>query len=106
MLFQFNTDNQIEGNSEMERRVRDIVTERLSDVSERLTRVEVHVAEINGPKGGVDKRCSVELRATGLQPVVATHKAETIEAAATAASDKALTALERRIGKMTTRKGH
>jgi hypothetical protein len=75
-------------------------------VSGRLTRVEIHVGEINGPRGGVDKRCAVELRANGLEPITGTDTAETIEAAAVAATDKAVRALERRIGKMTTRKGH
>ncbi|MBI5335062.1 MAG: HPF/RaiA family ribosome-associated protein [Burkholderiales bacterium] len=31
----------------------------LSRVASRLTRLELHLADINGPRGGVDKRCGV-----------------------------------------------
>jgi hypothetical protein len=106
MLFQFNSDNRVEGTVETEERVREIVESRLRHVSDRLTRVEVHVGDTNGPRGGVGNRCAVEIRPNGLEPITGTDTAETIEQAATGATDKALAAFERRIGKMTTRKGH
>nr|WP_314444123.1 HPF/RaiA family ribosome-associated protein [uncultured Sphingomonas sp.] len=106
MLFQFNSDNQVHGDTEVETRIQSLVEARLRNVQHRLTRVEVHVGEINGPRGGVDKRCAVELRPNGLDPVTATDTADTIEQAAAGATDKAVAAFQRVIGRTTTRKGH
>jgi len=49
----------------------------LSRFKERLTRVEVHLSDVNGPKGGRDCRCALEARPAGRQPVVATNEAHT-----------------------------
>lgn len=106
MLFQFNSDNHVQCDAAVETRVRTLVDARLRNVQQKISRVEVHVGEINGPRGGVDKRCAVELRPKGLDPITASETAETIELAAAGATDKALTAFQRVIGRTTTRKGH
>jgi len=36
---------------------------------ERVTRVEVHLRDDNGPKSGVDKRCVMEARLAARQPI-------------------------------------
>ena len=36
----------------------------------QIQRVEVTLSDLNGPRGGVDKRCLVQVRLDGLQPVV------------------------------------
>lgn len=41
----------------------------------RLTRVEVHMRDINGPRSGIDHRCALEARPSGLAPVAVTHEA-------------------------------
>jgi hypothetical protein len=48
----------------------------------------------------------VELRPKGLDPISGTAEAASIEAAVVSATEKALSAYERQIGKQTTRKGH
>ncbi|MGA9580405.1 MAG: HPF/RaiA family ribosome-associated protein [Allosphingosinicella sp.] len=106
MQFQFNSDNRIEGDAAVAERVETLVRDRLERVSDRLTRVEVHVGDVNGPKGGNDIRCAVELRPTGMNPVSGTNEASNLEAAVSSATDKALSAFDRQIGKQTTRKGH
>lgn len=106
MQFQFNSDNSVEAGAADAEKIEEVVRGRLEHVAERLTRVEVHVADINGPRGGPDIRCMVELRPEGLQPISASHEAGSAEAAAAQAADKALTAYQRQIGKMTSRKGH
>ena len=40
--------------------------------SRRVVRVDVLLADENGPRGGVDKRCQVELRTDGAGSVVVT----------------------------------
>ena len=49
----------------------------LARFRERLTRVEVHLSDVNGPKGGRDARCALEARAAGRQPVAVTNEAHT-----------------------------
>jgi len=38
-------------------------------------RARVHLDDVNGPRGGVDKRCRIELRAADGEPVVVTSLA-------------------------------
>lgn len=107
MQFLFNSDNQIDGDTDMAERVEGMVRTKLSRIEERLTRVEVHVRDVDGPRSGAnDKRAMVELRPAGLSPISGSEEAGTIEAAVARAADKALAAFDRQIGKMTTRKGH
>jgi hypothetical protein len=40
-----------------------------------VPRVRLHLADINGPRGGVDKRCRIELGAKGAPPVLVTSVA-------------------------------
>jgi hypothetical protein len=54
----------------------------LKHFSARITRVEVHVGDENGSRRGPrDKRCMMEARLEGHQPVAFTHHAETIASA-------------------------
>lgn len=106
MQFQFNSDNRISADAETAERVEALVRDRLNHVADRLTRVEVHVGDVNGPRGGNDIKCAVELRPNGMKPISATDEASTIEAAIASATDKALSTYDRQIGKQTTRKGH
>jgi len=107
MQFLFNSDNNIEGDVGMTDRVQELVRARISRVKERLTRVEVHVGDVDGPRSGAnDKRALVEFRPAGLPPISGSAQAASIEAAVSSATDKALAAFDRQIGKMTTRKGH
>jgi hypothetical protein len=104
--FQFNSDNRVTGDADVTARVETLVRGRLERVSDRLTRVEVHVGDVNGPKGGNDIRCAVEIRPNGMRPISATDEAPSVEAAVASATDKALSAYDRQVGKQTSRKGH
>lgn len=106
MQFQFNSDNQIDGTEEVADRIEEMVRRKINRISGHITRVEVHVVDVNAKKGGVDKRASVELRPAALAPVAGNNTAATIDSAVAGATDKALVAFDRVIGKRTTRKGH
>lgn len=59
-----------------------VVTGALKHVSDRVTRVEVHLGDENGDKSGADdKRCMMEARLEGRRPVAVTHHADTFDAA-------------------------
>ena len=40
-----------------------------------IPRVRVHLSDINGPRGGIDKRCQIELITDGGKPVIVTSLA-------------------------------
>jgi len=54
--------------------LRDLTVERLRFALRRLTvlvpRAKVQFSDVNGPRGGVDKRCQVELKTDGVGTVV------------------------------------
>lgn len=60
----------------------------LARFRDRLTRVEVHLSDVNGPKGGTDCRCVLEARPAGRQPVAVTSDAASPEEAVSAAVEK------------------
>lgn len=61
-------------------RLRTLAERRVRQALKRLAwlapRVRVHLSDINGPRGGIDKRCQVELITDGGKPVVVTSLAK------------------------------
>lgn len=107
MHIQINSDNRLNLGAESLETIESRLADRLSRFSDRLTRLEVHCADINGPSNvGPDKQCRIEARPNGLQPLTVDATAETIDAAVSDAASKLITALERTFGKLTNRKGH
>ncbi len=107
MIVQINTGNSVEGSAAMDASLEKLVRDRLSRFEDRLTRIEVHITDENGARDvGDDKKCVVEVRPTGLDPVKTTDHAPTIHQAASGALAKAMTAIDRAYGKRTSRKGH
>jgi hypothetical protein len=107
MQVQINTANNIAGREALMDSIEADVRSRLSRYEARLTRVEVHVGDENGERNeGDDKRCVMEARPAGLDPVTVTEQAASIDQATAGALGKLSTALERTFGKLTDRKGH
>ncbi len=107
MIVQVNTGNTIDGNAAMTGSLETLARDRLSRFAEKLTRVEIHVTDDNGPRdGGDDKQCVIEARPTGLGPVKVTDTAGSIHQATVGALGKMVSALDRTYGKLTDRKGH
>ena len=77
----------------------------LSRYKQRLTRVEAHLSDVNGPRGGPDCRCALEARAAGRQPVAVTNDAQTPDAAAKGAVEKMCRLLETTFGRVRDVKG-
>jgi ribosome-associated translation inhibitor RaiA len=89
------TDRHVNGSAALAAHVERVVTNSLERFSNQLTRVEVHLSDENGGKGGdADKRCVMEARLDGMPPIAVTHDAATIEVAI----DGAVGRLERAIG--------
>ncbi|MCC7146305.1 MAG: HPF/RaiA family ribosome-associated protein [Phycisphaeraceae bacterium] len=69
----------------------------LKAFGERVTRVEVHLHDANGPKSGVDKKCVIEVRLAGMQPFAVEDIAVDLYDAITAAAGKAERAVRHKI---------
>ncbi|MEP6836013.1 MAG: HPF/RaiA family ribosome-associated protein [Gemmatimonas sp.] len=103
MQIQVNTDHNIPGHEELVTQVEETVTKALQRFGTQITRVEVHLSDDNGNKSGPnDKRCVMEARLEGHQPLVATHQAETVKQAYSGAATKLKTALTHALGKLST----
>jgi len=99
MQIQINTDRNIEGHEALAGQVSDVVESALSRVSDHITRVEVHLNDENGDKHGhAGKRCMMEARVEGRQPVAVTHQAATLVQAVDGAADKLTRLIESTLG--------
>jgi len=104
MQIQINTDNHLIGTDDLALAVDATVRRALSRFAGRLTRIEVHLNDVNSDKGGPDKRCVMEARARGRRPISATHQAPSIALAADGAAEKLARALDRTFGKLDDRR--
>jgi hypothetical protein len=107
LFIQINTDNQIDSDAARDDRIEDQVRQRLARFEERITDVEIHVSDVNGPRGGsADLRCTLEARMNGLQPVAVSEHGSSVDRAIIGAAKKAVRALDHQLGRLSDRKGH
>lgn len=105
MQIQLNSGNHITGSSALQHSVETILVQELKHLSDELTRIEVHLNDENAAKGGdKDKRCMLEARVTGLQPVTVEHKAESMDLAIRGAAAQLTRALKNTLDKKKDRR--
>jgi ribosome-associated translation inhibitor RaiA len=102
MQVQVNHDNRVRLAGDTAERLSKTVEDFLSKFADRITRVEMHLGDLNGSKGGLDKRCMIEARLANLQPIAVTHHAETLQLAIDGALERLDHALSHAIGKRET----
>jgi hypothetical protein len=103
MHIQFNTDNHIDGYQRMENYFSENIAIALKRFEDKVTGLEIHLGDENSDKFGTDdKKCSIEARIAGHQPVAAVHHADTIEKAVHGATNKIKKVLETTFDKMRT----
>jgi ribosomal subunit interface protein len=101
MQIQMNSDHHIIGSPQLAGRVQALVRDSLERYSDRITRVEVHLNDLNSVKGGSnDKRCLMEARVAGFGAISANHEAPTVELAIDGAMEKLERALEHKLGRI------
>ncbi len=101
MQIQVNTDRHIEGHERLTAWTRGVVEQALSHVSDRVTRVEVHLSDERGDRSGQhDQQCLMEARLEGRQPIAVTHQAATLDQAVKGAAEKLTSALESILGRL------
>jgi ribosome-associated translation inhibitor RaiA len=106
MQIETSTDSSIQGREMLAAHVEGVVENALSRFSDRITRVEVHLSDVNKGKGGSDdKRCMMEVRLEGRQPIAVTDHAPTLEQAIAGAAGKLKRSIETVLGRENTLKG-
>lgn len=102
MKIQVNTDRHVDGSEALVQMVEAEVQSALERFEDRLTRVEVHLSDENGDNdgGGADKRCLLEARPEGMQPVVVTETADTVDQALLSATQKMQSLLNSKFGRI------
>jgi len=105
LIVQVNTDSNIEGSKELVQETEAVVRHALDRFSEHLTRMEVHLSDVNSSaKGGEgDMRCLLEARLAGKPPVVVSHQAATVEQATEGAAAKMRSSLDSALGRLQRR---
>jgi ribosome-associated translation inhibitor RaiA len=107
MQIQINTDHNIKGHEALVTQVHGVVESALSHLDDHITRVEVHLTdEISHKTTQKDKRCMVETRLEGRQPIAVTDEADTVVQALDGAAGKLARLTESTLGRQGVEKSH
>jgi len=107
VFIQIRTDNQVESDAGRNAQIEEQVRQRLARFENRITDIEIHVSDVNGPRGGnADLKCTLEARVNGLAPVAVTDQGNTMDRAVIGAARKAVRALDHQLGRLADARGH
>ncbi len=96
-----NTDHHLTGSEDVTARVESVIGDFIERFADRITRVEVFLSDVNGPKHGAkDKRCVMEARVAGAAPVAASDEAPSLVEAIDGAGAKLQRALDHAFGRL------
>ncbi|WP_443938872.1 HPF/RaiA family ribosome-associated protein [Pedobacter sp. MW01-1-1] len=101
MIIQLNTDKNLTIHQEYENKIRTQLNDNLSRFDGFITRLEVHFSDENGSKDGQeDKRCLLEARLSGKEPIAVSTAGNTYDLALTGAIGKLKNKLDTVTGKL------
>ncbi|KIQ96452.1 HPF/RaiA family ribosome-associated protein [Lysobacter sp. A03] len=101
MKIQLNTDRNIQGDESVAAHVDKVVNNVLSRFASQITRIEVHLSDLNADKSGQhDKRCLMEARLASRDPVAVTAEAATVQESINGAAQKLKSKLDSSLGKL------
>lgn len=107
MQIQINAGHNIDVHEALAAKVSGVVENALSRISDQITRVEVHLSDEDGKENGInDKRCMMEARLAGRQPVAVTDEAGTIDEAVVGAANKLARLIESDLDRLHDKKNH
>lgn len=107
MIIQVNSDKTIIVDAGVKSFVRGEVSRILARFEDRVTRIEVHLNDINSRKTGPpDKRCLVEARPAGARPITTTAVAKRVDTAIGMALRKMQRSLTSFFGRQSRASGH
>ncbi len=101
MTIQFNADNNLTVHESFRDKLDEMLNIELNRFDEFITRLEVHLSDENGGKPGQDdKKCLLEARVKGKDPIAVTAYAANYELAVADAAEKLKKALDKMVDKM------
>ena len=106
MQVQVHTDDHIQGGESLARWITEETTAKLSRFRDHVTRVEVFLTDLDAGKSGPqDKRCRLEARPAGRQPLTVTADGDKVPTAFTGAIEKLVRALDTDMGRLKDKHG-
>jgi hypothetical protein len=100
MQIQLNTDSHVQGDESLSQWVQRELGSQLARFADQITRIEVHLRDVNaGRPAEDDKRCVLEARLAGRQPLAVTHDAGKVADALRGAAEKLERALDTTLGR-------
>lgn len=105
MKIQLNSDSSVDGSDALAQTVDTAIHTALDRYGDRITRVEVHLSDEDGNEGNDPEgtRCLLEVRPAGMDPVVVTGSADTVERACHDAAQKMQRLLDSTFGRIDSR---
>ena len=102
MHIQINGD--FERSDALEQHINDEVKKALAHHQNQITRVEIHLGDENAAKGGMDKRCTLEVRISGQQPLAVHDQGENYYDVVRSTCDKAGRAVAHRLDRLSDKR--
>ena len=101
MQILINSDHNVHGGDTATATVESVVEGAVERFATRITRIEVHLSDTNGPKHGEHaKRCVMEARIAGVRPLAVAHEAPHMLQAVEGAAEKLKRSIEHTLGRM------
>jgi putative sigma-54 modulation protein len=85
----------VKASKSMREHIMDCVDSALIHVQDSVHFITVRITDMNGPKGGIDKRCQIHLKLSGMPAVVVTEVSASVSAAVDRAAQRAAKVVER-----------
>ena len=107
MLIEVRTDGNINGSEQLSEHVKALVRTALHRYGDRVRRVDVHLSDAVANKTSHDdKCCMIEARRDGREPIVVTHREDTMEKAIRGAIHDLKRSVDSALGKESSRDHH
>ena len=101
MTIQLNTDKNLDLQESYAEKLNEVLSHGLNRFSEYVTRLEVHLSDENADKKTKeDKKCLIEARPKGKQPIAVSAWGNTYDQAVNEAISKMKSSLDHMVGKM------
>ena len=102
MQILINTDNHIHASQAFNEKVAELVRDRFERFDDRITRIEVHFNDENSSAKsyGNDKRCVLEVRMNGLNPLAVTANSSELMTSLRSAIDKMRSQIDSVLGRL------
>ncbi len=106
MQIYVNTDSNVDGSDGPASWFQAEAANALARFEDRLTRIEIHLRDDSaGRHSSDDHRCLIEARPAGMDPVIVTEHADTVENALSGALDKLVSLLSSKFERLNDKRG-